>query len=389
MAELEDGTSALVFGAACFSHFYADEATLKSTSLPADTVRLALRYGITAFDTSRYYGESEVVLGQALKDVADEFPRESYKIMTKCGRIAGSDFDYSPEGIRESVLRSLKRLQTTYLDTVYLHDIEFVATPYAPRSEGNHLGALGSYSIKDDLLPTAQQYNLPDESVPYGLAPGDEPTIRGPGDEQILAAFAELRKLKAEGLVRRIGITGYPLPTLLRLALLIKARQGVDEGQSVGSGEQAAPIDALLSYCHLTLQNAALAGFAPHLVRRAGVASVLNASPFSMGLLTSAGAPKWHPAPAGLREAQAKAAEALKGEGVELADVALGYSLRAGKGMPLVVGLSNPREVHENVRVWREVLAEGDQNEVRERRERMVREMIKDAGYMDWSWPSP
>ena len=38
-------------------------------------------YGITAFDTSRYYGESEVVLGEALKAVADEFPRESYQIV--------------------------------------------------------------------------------------------------------------------------------------------------------------------------------------------------------------------------------------------------------------------------------------------------------------------
>ena len=41
---LESGIPALVFGAACFSHFYADEATLKSSSLPADTVRIALRY---------------------------------------------------------------------------------------------------------------------------------------------------------------------------------------------------------------------------------------------------------------------------------------------------------------------------------------------------------
>ncbi|KAL1758795.1 Aldo/keto reductase family-domain-containing protein [Schizophyllum commune] len=377
VAVLESGVPALVFGAACFSHFYADEATLKSSSLPADTVRIALRYGITAFDTSRYYGESEVVLGEALKAVADEFPRESYQIMTKCGRIAGSTFDYSPAGVRASVFRSLERLQTTYLDTVYLHDIEFVATPCAPRTEGNHFGALGSDSASNESLPTATSHGLPDEAAAYGLAPGDEATIRGPGDEQILAAFAELRKLKSEGLVRRIGITGYPLPTLLRLAILIRATQG-------------APVDVLLSYCHLTLQNATLAGFLPHLVRRAGVKTVLNASPFSMGLLTSAGAPGWHPAPKGLREAQGKAARALEAEGTDLADVALGYSLRAGAGVPLVVGLSNPREVHENVRVWREAAkAKAEENDVRSRREKIVQDTIREAGHLDWSWASP
>ena len=148
--------------------------------------------------------------------------------MTKCGRIAGSEFDYSPAGVRASVLRSLERLQTTYLDTVYLHDIEFVATPCAPRTEGNHFGALGSEAHKYDLvtdaesnepLPSTTSQCLPDEAAAYGLAPGDEGKVRGHGDEQILAAFAELRKLKSEGLVRRIGITGYPLPTLLRLAI--------------------------------------------------------------------------------------------------------------------------------------------------------------------------
>ncbi|KAL1721353.1 Aldo/keto reductase family-domain-containing protein [Schizophyllum commune] len=386
VAVLKDGIPAIVFGAACFSHFYVDEATLKSSSLPADTVRIALRYGITAFDTSRYYGESEVVLGEALKAVADEFPRESYQIMTKCGRIAGSEFDYSPAGVRASVLRSLERLQTTYLDTVYLHDIEFVATPSAPRTEGNHSGALGSEAQKYDLvvdsasnepLPTATAHGLLDEALAYGLAPGDEAKIRGPGDEQILAAFAELRKLKSEGLVRRIGITGYPLPTLLRLAILIRATQG-------------APVDVLLSYCHLTLQNSTLVGFLPHLLRRAGVKTVLNASPFSMGLLTSAGAPRWHPAPKGLRQAQGKAARTLEAEGTDLADVALGYSLRAGAGVPLVVGLSNPREVHENVRVWREVAkATAEENEVRSRREKMVQDTIREAGFLDWSWASP
>jgi len=165
------------------------------------------RYGIKAFDTSIYYGPSEIVLGNALQLIRDEFPRSSYLLvwllldtfrfsgliqlqMTKCGRNGPNSFDYSPVAIRASVEKSLKRLQTPYLDTVYLHDTEFVADAYMPRKDGQHLSA------------------LTDEAEQYGLARGDEATVRGEGDRQVLAAFSELRKLKEEGLVRNIGITG-------------------------------------------------------------------------------------------------------------------------------------------------------------------------------------
>jgi D-arabinose 1-dehydrogenase len=110
--------------------------------------------------------------------------------MTKCGRYGMSTFDYSPKTIRESVLRSLERLKTDYLDVVYLHDVEFVAEFLAPGATGNAVGALG------------------EEAEAYGLKAGDEGKAAGEGDQRVLAAFAELRKLKAEGLIRQIGITG-------------------------------------------------------------------------------------------------------------------------------------------------------------------------------------
>lgn len=40
-----------------------------------------IRYGIRAFDTSAYYGPSEIVLGSVLKTLKDEFPRGSYKLV--------------------------------------------------------------------------------------------------------------------------------------------------------------------------------------------------------------------------------------------------------------------------------------------------------------------
>ena len=110
--------------------------------------------------------------------------------MTKCGRYGLDSFDYSPATIRESVKGSLERLKTDYLDTVYLHDVEFVCTPFAPRLRGNHIGA------------------IKEEAASYGLAEGDKALVRGEGDQKVLDALTELRNLQREGLIRNVGISG-------------------------------------------------------------------------------------------------------------------------------------------------------------------------------------
>lgn len=168
-----------------------------------------VRYGINAFDTSAYYGPSEIVLGTVLKGLESEFPRSSYQLvmsvpifrshliythlkMTKCGRYGADQdaFDYSPKTIRRSVERSLKRLNTNYFDVVYLHDIEFVAEEVMPRRSGDHMAALTT------------------ETGLYGLAEGQEAKIWGEGDQRVLDAYNELQKLQSEGLIKNIGITG-------------------------------------------------------------------------------------------------------------------------------------------------------------------------------------
>lgn len=116
--------------------------------------------------------------------------------MTKCGRygVKKEAFDYRPATIRRSVERSLRRLHTNYLDAVFLHDVEFIATPVFPRPNGDSLAALGV------------------EANQYGLEKGQEGKIWGDGDQQILDAYSELCKLKEEGVVKNIGITGMSLP---------------------------------------------------------------------------------------------------------------------------------------------------------------------------------
>ncbi|KAI0786452.1 Aldo/keto reductase [Abortiporus biennis] len=352
----------IIFGAASFSHQYNSDGHLASVT-PLRTIRLALRYGITAFDTSAFYGPSEIVLGTALKTLEPEFPRSSYTLMTKCGRYGPTkaEFNYSPAAIRTGVYRSLSRLNTEYLDTVYLHDVEFVCDEVQPRADGNHLSALTI------------------DKVAYGLAEGDEGKIHGEGDQKILDAFAELRKMKAEGKIRNIGITGYPLPVLLRVALLILHNPPYE------------PVDVLLSYSHLNLQNDTMQTFLPQLRDRARISQFVAASPINMGLL-SPSPPSWHPAPQSFKDAARKANEVCVKNNWPggLPNIALGFAYRKSREMqvPMVVGLSQLREVHENVKVWRELREEsGTLADERAEVEKRVLEAFKEV--QGWSWASP
>lgn len=75
--------------------------------------------GINLLDTAPAYGMSEERLGKFLKG-----ERHDWVIASKAGESfhdGESQFDFSKEAIRYSVERSLKRLQTDYLDILLIH----------------------------------------------------------------------------------------------------------------------------------------------------------------------------------------------------------------------------------------------------------------------------
>ncbi|MDA1074569.1 MAG: aldo/keto reductase [Proteobacteria bacterium] len=77
--------------------------------------------GINLIDTAPAYGNSEARLGELLYADAR---REDWVIITKTGEEfdgAVSRYDFSPEHTQYSVRRSLKRLNTDYLDVVLIH----------------------------------------------------------------------------------------------------------------------------------------------------------------------------------------------------------------------------------------------------------------------------
>jgi aryl-alcohol dehydrogenase-like predicted oxidoreductase len=89
---------------------------------PADSARIigrALEAGINLVDTSDAYGDSEEVVGKALKG-----RRDDVVLATKVGRPIGSDPNHqgaSRRWITSAVERALRRLQTDHIDLYQLH----------------------------------------------------------------------------------------------------------------------------------------------------------------------------------------------------------------------------------------------------------------------------
>lgn len=84
-----------------------------------DLLALARELGINTLDTAPAYGTSEERLGRLLKG-----QRQDWVIIGKAGEEfeAGRSYhDFTPAHIEKSLTRSLKRLNTDYLDVLLLH----------------------------------------------------------------------------------------------------------------------------------------------------------------------------------------------------------------------------------------------------------------------------
>lgn len=77
----------------------------------------ALDAGLNVIDTAECYGDSEELIGKAVGH-----RRSDYYLFTKCGHASGFGLpDWSPELLAQSIDRSLKRLNTDYVDLIQLH----------------------------------------------------------------------------------------------------------------------------------------------------------------------------------------------------------------------------------------------------------------------------
>lgn len=236
------------------------------------SVHTALDLGMNFIDTSPFYGRgmSEVLLGITLRNV----PRSSYYLGTKLGRYDAAHFDFSAKRVAESVDVSLHRLGVDYFDIMLCHDLEFVEMS----------------QIVEETLPA-------------------------------------LRKIRDQGKVRFIGISGYPMK-MFRYVL------------------ERTDVDVVLSYNHYTLQNTMLADLVPFLKQKQ--VGIMNAAPFSARLLTNQPLPKWHKATPEVRDCAKRASDHCAKHGVDIAQLALQYSIDNEDMTTCIVGSANPA----NVKKW-------------------------------------
>jgi len=185
-------------------------------------VRRALELGINFFDSSAAYGESEGLLGLALREV----PREDYILATKFLPVRKEEV-VSPEDVVASVERSRERLRVDVIDIVQFHGVKpgdyrrvmenLLPTAQKLRDQGKFrfLGISETYSqdprhqtvpqaLEDDLFDTMMVgYNM--------LSPGAEEVLPAcrEKDVGVICMVAVRRGLsRPEYLLERLGEAG-------------------------------------------------------------------------------------------------------------------------------------------------------------------------------------
>ena len=152
---------------------------------------------------------------------------------------------------------------------------------------------------------------------------------------QIVAeTIPALRKIQKAGKVRFIGLSGYPQKIFRFIC---------DQTE----------VDCVLSYNQYTLQNTRFADETIPYLKSKGI-GVMNAGPFSARLLTNAPLPAWLKEPENVKAAARRAAEHCAGRGVDIAKLALQFSIANPDITTTIAGSANPA----NIRQWAQWAAE-------------------------------
>lgn len=153
--------SVLGFGGAEIGFEQASETTVK------ELLSAALDQGLNAIDTAECYVNSEALIGRAIAS-----RRQDFYLFTKCGH-KSSNFEpaWGRQDIAQSLERSLRSLQTDYVDLLQLHSCskeilakgEVVEALQKAKQEGKvrFIGYSGDsedalYAIKLDVFDTLQ-----------------------------------------------------------------------------------------------------------------------------------------------------------------------------------------------------------------------------------------
>ncbi len=163
--------------------------------------------------------------------------------------------------------------------------------------------------------------------------------------QETLPALVELRE---QGVVKHVGITN------LTLRHFVYVIEHVPPGT----------VESILSFCHYTLNDDSLTDYLDFFEQH-GV-GVINASPFSMGLLTERGTPDWHPAPEPLKKVAMKAAAHCKSKGESIEKLAIQYAVSNPRIATTLFSTTRSASVLQNMAWAQEPINEELLREVRE-----------------------
>ena len=167
-----------------------------------------------------------------------------------------------------------------------------------------------------------------------------------------------MKKIQETGKVRFIGFSGYPQ----KIFPWILDRIGVD---------------CVLNYNNYTLQNTRFAEETVPYLKEKGV-GIMSAGPFSARLLTTAPLPDWLKEPPEVKDAARRAAEHCRSRGVDIAKLALQFSIAHPDITTTVSGSANP----DNIRKWAQWAEEPiDQDLLRE--VLAIFEPVKNLGHIE------
>ena len=279
-----------------------------------ETVQRGYQLGLRYFDTAPLYGrgKSEEAMGQALA----AFPRESYALSTKVGRLlvpaegeardeiyvdlppVEVTFDFSRDGVLRSLEESLQRLGTDRVDLLYIHD--------------------------------------PDEHYRQAL-------------EEAMPTLVDLR---SQGVIAAVGV-------------------GMNQWEALARFAREGDFDCfLLAGRYTLLDQSALPELLP-LCQERGI-SIVVGGPYNSGILASDLSPgatfNYEPAPPGVLDRARRIKAVCDRHGTPLKAAALQFVLAHPTVASVIPGARRPEEVEENLRMashpipgelWQELREEG------------------------------
>lgn len=310
--------SVLGFGAAPLGDLYGEIGE----EIAVSAATAALRAGITLLDTSPLYGHglSELRCGSALREAG----RDGVVLSTKVGRWMdprapraggsgyaggvphGATFDYSYDGTLRAIEQSMLRLGVDRIEILLIHDVDV-------------------WTHGPDMI---------------------EQRFR----EAMDGAYKALDRLRAEGLVKAIGV-------------------GINEADMCARFARAGDFDTmLLAGRYSLLEQPALEEFLP-LALEKGIGVMLGGV-FNSGILATGAVEgakyNYRPAPPEILDRVGRIERICFGHGVPLRTAALQFALGHPAVASLVLGAINPAEVASNLASLRVAIPAGLWDELKE-----------------------